>query len=235
MTSLVLALRESADDRRVLQVHLTQLAALALITLMFAALLIGERPFATDAVDKAVVSESGSAFNRQVIFPGFACAALAATVLAGRVILLAGAAWMVWLLVAWCGLSFLWASSPDLVRRRAFACALVYVTLLVLAAVGHRAEDVLWPLFLAFGAIVLQSALAWLSLPVASWSPISETSVFESKNTTGSVAMLAVVLLNGAVVAANRRATRAALFTVMLVARVFLVAVRTKTSSASLP
>lgn len=229
MTGLVLPMRE-ATDGRALQIRLAQLAALALVTLMFAALLIGERPFAADVADKAAISESGSAFNRQVIFASFACGALIATVLADRVIRLAGATWPAWLLVAWCALSFLWASSPGLVLRRAFAFALVYATLLVLVAAARRAEDMLWPLVLVFSVVVLLSAFAWILLPAVSWSPIGETGIFDNKNSAGSMTMLAIVLLNGAVIATGRGATRAASLAVMLVAWAFLLATRSKTS-----
>lgn len=215
---------------RARQVHVAQLAALALAALLFAALLIGERPFAAGAVDKAAVSESGSAFNRQVIFVASAVAALLAAMLAGRVLRLAAATWPAWLLVAWCGLSSSWASHPDLVLRRSFAFFLVLATLLVIAAAARRAEDLLWPLVLVFVAIVGLSAFAWLALPAVSWSEIGETGIFDNKNTAGSMAMLAIVLLNGAVVAARRHAARAALLAVVLVAWAFLLATRSKTS-----
>lgn len=233
MTGPALALpvpQARVGDARAVQVRCAELAALALVALSFAALLIGERPFAVAAVDKAAVSESGSAFNRQVIFLGFAVAALLAAVLAGRVARLASATWLAWLLVAWWGLSFAWASHPDLVLRRAFAFTLVYATLLVVAAAAHRVEDLLWPLVLVFALIVLLSCFAWLALPAVSWSEIGETGIFDNKNTAGSMAMLAIVLLNGAVLAARSRGTRAALALVALAAWAFLLATRSKTS-----
>jgi O-antigen ligase len=212
------------------QQALAQLAALLLTTLLFTVLVVGPEPFATQAADKAAIAESGNAFNRAVVVLSFGLALLIGTVLAGRVLLLAARCWLLLLILAWWTASYFWASHPDLVLRRAFAFGLVYLTLLVIAAAARSSRDLLWPLVIMFAVVTTLNVMAWQVIPAASWSEIGETGIFDNKNSAGTVAMLALIVLGGGLFAARRVTVRLTLLLCVLMAAAFLVATRSKTS-----
>ena len=175
--------------------------AVLLTGLFFAALIIGDRPFAPDTADKAAIAESGNSFNRAVIFVALAAALPMILVNLDRAVRLLLRNWPVCVLILLSGLSFLWASHPDLVLRRAFAYGLVYLVLLALAASARSALDWLVPLAAVFALVTVLNLLTMVAFPASSWSEIGETGIFDNKNGAGTMAMLAIVVLGTAIAA----------------------------------
>ena len=212
------------------QRELAARGAVLLTGLLFAALIIGDRPFAPDTADKAVIAESGNSFNRAVIFVALAAACPMILVNLDRAVRLLLRNWPVCALILVSGLSFIWASHPDLVLRRAFAYGLVYLVLLALAASARSALDWLVPLAAVFGLVTVLNILAMVAFPASSWSEIGETGIFDNKNGAGTMAMLAIVVLGTAIAAGRSSLLRLVLAGLMALAWVFLLATRSKTS-----
>jgi len=204
-------------------------AAVLITALPFAALFVGDSPFSPHAADKAAVAESGSAFNRAAIFAALGFSLPTALVCLERVVRILTRNWPVGLMVFWSGLTYAWASLPDLVPRRAFAYPLVYLTLAILAAASRSAADWLAPLTLAFALVTALNIVAVVAFPGISRSDIGEMGMFDDKNGAGTMAMPAIVVLATALAAGAgvpRLATRA----MIGLAWVFLLATRPKTS-----
>lgn len=197
---------------------------------LFAALIIGDRPFAPDVADKAAAVEGGNAFNRLAIFAAFVSAVPLLLTHLERALRILLRNWPGALLVLWSGVSFAWASHPDLVLRRALAMALVYLAFVGLAAAARSADDWLVPLASVFAVVTVLNVVAMLAFPAASWSEIGETGIFDNKNGAGTMAMLAIVVLGTALAAARRLTLRLGLLGTIGLAWVFLLATRSKTS-----
>lgn len=198
--------------------------------LLFAALFVGDRPFASELADKAATSRSGNAFNRVVVFAAFAASVPMALLHLERVLKLLLRNWPVGLFVLWSGLSYIWADHPGLVLRRAFAFALVYLTLVTLAATAGSARDWLGPLTAVFALVTLLNIVAVAAFPAASRSDIGENGIFDNKNTAGTMAMLAIVVLATSLLSARSTLVRLALLGVTGLACLFLLLTRSKTS-----
>lgn len=205
-------------------------AAVLLTAFFFAALFIGDRPFATDAADKAAIATSGNAFNRLVIFAVFGLSLPLALLNLERVLKVLIRNWPAGLMVAWSWLSFVWASHPDLVLRRGLAYTLVYLSLVILAANARSARDWLAALAAVFALITCLNVLAMVAFPAVSWSEIGETGIFDNKNTAGTMAMLAIIILGTAIAMSRPAWLRMTLLGVILLAWFFLLATRSKTS-----
>jgi O-antigen ligase len=205
-------------------------AATLLTGILFAALIIGDRPFAPDTADKAAITESGSSFNRSVIFLAAAGAVPMLLVRLEETVRLLRRNWPIWAYILLAAASFAWASHPDLVLRRAFAYTLVYIALLGLAVSARRALDWLVPLAAVFALVTLLNIVAMLAFPAASWSPIGETGIFDNKNGAGTMAMLAIVILGTALAACRSNPLRLGLVLIIGLAWLFLLATRSKTS-----
>ena len=136
-----------------------------------------------------------------------------------------GAAFVLWSLA-----SFLWASHPELTLRRGVAFALVYLTLLILAAAGRSSREALGTLAAVMGLITALNLVVMVALPAASHSPIGENGIFADKNSAGTMALVAVVSLGAAACAAGPAWARIGLGTLWLLAWLFLVLTRSKTS-----
>jgi O-antigen ligase len=212
------------------QQALARAAAWMLAAALLTVLVVGPHPFATEMADKAAIAESGNAFNRAVVLLAFAVALVIGCLCAGRVLLMALRSWLLLLILVWWTASFLWASHPDLVLRRSFAYVLMCLTLLVVAAAARSPRDLMAPLIVLFGTVTVLNVVAWQLIPAASWSEIGETGIFDNKNSAGTVAMLALIVLGGGVFAVNGRATRILLVLCVLLSAAFLVATRSKTS-----
>jgi exopolysaccharide production protein ExoQ len=212
------------------QRELAARGAVLLTGLLFAALIIGDRPFAPDTADKAAIAESGNSFNRAVIFVALAAACPMILLNLDRAARLLLRNWPVGALLLVSGLSFIWASHPDLVLRRAFAYGLVYLVLLALAASARSALDWLVPLAAVFGLVTVLNILAMVAFPASSWSEIGETGIFDNKNGAGTMAMLAIVVLGTAIAAGRSSLLRLVLAGLMALAWAFLLATRSKTS-----
>jgi exopolysaccharide production protein ExoQ len=205
-------------------------AASLLLAGFLAACLIGERPFAVEAADKAAISASGSAFNRLLLVGALAAALPLLLVRLGAVAGLLGRNALGGALVLWSLASFAWASHPDLAIRRGVAFALAYLTLAVLAAAGRSSLGALRGLAGVFGLITVLNLGTMVALPAASHSAIGENGIFADKNSAGTMALLAVVALGGACCAARRTPARLGLGLVWLLAWLFLVMTRSRTS-----
>ena len=147
------------------------------------------------------MAESGSAFNRAVIFAASGCCLPIALVYLERVVRILTRNGPVGLMVFWSGLTYAWASHPDLVLRRAFADLLVYLTLAILAAASRSATDWLVPLTLVFALVTALNIVAVVAFPGISRSDIGEMGIFDNKNGAGTMAMLAIVVLATALAA----------------------------------
>jgi O-antigen ligase len=204
--------------------------AFLLIAVYFGALLIGDRPFAVEEADKAAISESGSLFNRMVIFGTLAASLPIILVNLGGVLALLARNLVVGLLIGWFALSYGWAMHPELTGRRVIAFALVYGTLVALASAGRSARQFLWPLSAVFALITILNFYVLIFIPEASWSPIGETGIFDNKNTAGTMAMLTVIMLGTGLFTAPRGILRLLFLGLVGLAWLFLLLTRSKTS-----
>lgn len=204
--------------------------AVILVAAYFAALMIGDRPFAPDGVDKAPLVASGNSFNRLVILGSLGAGGLLLLLFLERSFRLALRNWPIVALVVWSALSVIWADHPDLVLRRAFAFAAVVVVLVALAASLRAPNDFLPPLAAVFGLVTALNVVAMTVFPEASRSPIGETGIFDNKNSAGTMAMLAIVVLAAIVPVAGTRALRLGYLALLALAWLFLLATRSKTS-----
>lgn len=209
---------------------LTRAAAALLLAVMMAMMLIGERPFAVGEVDKAAVSESGSMFNRLLVFGIFAASVPVAMVHLSAVLRLLARNAPAAVIVAWSCASWLWATHPDLTFRRGIAFAIVYTTLLILAAAIRSPRVVMRVLAAVFGLVTLLNIYVLLVIPEASASPIGETGISDSKNVAGTVAMLAVISLGVNLVLPGRWWQRLAFAGIYALAWYFLILTQSKTS-----
>lgn len=212
------------------QQRLASALGVAVATVMFGALIIGDRPFAVTAADKAAIAEGGNSFNRAVIFAALAFAVPIGLLHLGRALRLAARSWPVGLIVLWSGLTFIWASHPDLALRRAFAFLLVYLALVCLAAGARSIFDLLVPLAVVFAVVTLLNIVAMTVFPASSWSEIGENGIFDNKNGAGTMAMLAIVILGTALPVVRGRLAPLLLVAVMALAGWFLLATKSKTS-----
>ena len=225
---LVLAGRSRRSWRQ--QARLADRVAPVVTGLLFAAIIIGPKPFSPHAADKAAIAESGNAFNRAIVFAAFATALPMALVRLERFLRLIRRNWPSALMVAWSSLSFLWATHPDLVLRRAVAFVLVYLTLAALAACTRDHGDWLLPLAACFAVVTVLNIVAMTALPAVSRSDIGEMGIFDNKNGAGTMAMLAIIVLGTALAACRGLVPRLGIAGVIALAWVFLLATRSKTS-----
>ena len=205
-------------------------AAPVLLGLLFAALIIGPAPLASHAAVKSALTESGNAFNRLVIFAMLVPALVTTMLFFERWLSIVRRNWIVVLITLWCGLSYLWASHPDLTIRRFIAAVLIYLTLSGLAAAAKDLRSIVQALAAGLALVSLLSVFAILFLPGVSHSDIGEMGIFDNKNGAGTMAMLAILVLGTAFFLTPSLLWRIVILGCLALSAFFLLATKSKTT-----
>jgi O-antigen ligase len=127
----------------------------------------------------------------------------------------------------------LWSDYPAITLRRLIGEGLLLLMLFAVIPNSPGMRQLFWSLAAALSAVIL---LNWISIalfPALAESPAGTRGIYSNKNSAGSVAMVACVVLGGACFVATDWRKRAFLFVLWLLAAAFLYKTESKTSQGA--
>jgi O-antigen ligase len=191
---------------------------------------VGTNPLSGGHLDIVKLSASGNVVN-QLGRIGFFVLAVPFFLLGARQTLtLLKAAAPLLALYLWLALTVLWSEYPAFTIRRLIGDGLLLFMLFAVVPNSAGARHLFWSLAAALAAVIL---LNWISIalfPALTESPIGTRGIYTNKNTAGSVALVACVVLGGACFIATDWRNRAVLSVFWLLAMAFLYKTESKTS-----
>jgi O-antigen ligase len=204
--------------------------------LVFIALLyqyVGTNPLSGGDVDTVQLSAGGSVVNQVSRIGLFVLAVPFFLIGARQTLTLLKAAAPLLAVYAWLALTILWSDYPAITLRRLIGEGLLLFVLVAVIPNSLGMRQLFWSLAAALAAVIL---LNWISIalfPAIAESPGGTRGIYSSKNTAGSVGLVACVVLGGACFVATDWRKRALLFVLWLSAAAFLYKTESKTSQGA--
>lgn len=191
---------------------------------------VGTNPLSGGNVDLVNLSATGNVVNQVSRISLFVLAVPFFLTGARQTLTLLKAAAPLLAVYLWLALTVLWSDYPTVTVRRMIGDGLLLFMLFAMIPSSAGPRHLFWSLAAALSAVIL---LNWISIalfPALTESPIGTRGVYTSKNTAGSVALVACVVLGGACFVAADWRKRAVLFVLWLLAVAFLYKTESKTS-----
>lgn len=209
---------------------LLRLAAGFVVFIAFLFQYVGTNPLSGGDVDLVQMSAGGNIVNQAGRIGLFLLAVPFFLLGARQTLTLLKAAAPLLAVYLWLALTVLWSDYPAITVRRLIGEGLLLFVLFAVVPNSAGARQLLWSLVAALAAVILVNWISIALFPALTESPIGTRGIYTNKNTAGSVALVACVVLGGTCFVATDWRKRALLLVLWLLAVAFLYKTESKTS-----